>query len=123
MNAVLRFGLMRRQFKKLDQFLKTRTTKLVNSSMNDPQLFGGIILDTAACKIGKQNIYALTRASIKINPGEIRVISNCLKSFSKASFQSAFFVFHENGQYEQSNRVLLDMFEGIVDIEKNHQFS
>ena len=83
MNAVLRFGLMRRQFKKLDQFLKTRTTKLVNSSMNDPQLFGGIILDTAACKIGKQNIYALTRASIKINPGEIIAVtgkSGCGKS-------------------------------------------
>lgn len=75
MNAVLRFGLMRRQFKKLDQFLKTRTTKLVNSSMNDPQLFGGIILDTAACKIGKQNIYALTRASIRINPGEIIAVT------------------------------------------------
>ena len=75
MNAILRFGVMRRQFNKLDRFLKTRSTKQLGFSTGDTKLFGSIFLDSAACRIGTSNDLVLTRASISVNPGEIIAVT------------------------------------------------
>lgn len=75
MNALLRFGTMRKQYNKLDQFLKLRQTSRARITDSDQGIFGGILLDGGACRLGRENTLVLTRASITVDPGQIVAVT------------------------------------------------
>lgn len=75
MNAMLRLGTMRKQFNRLDQFLKLRQTSRARSSHDSQRLFGAILLDSAASRLGRDNALALTRTSLAVDPGQILAIT------------------------------------------------
>ncbi len=75
MNAMLRLSTMRKQFNRLDQFLKLRQTSRVKSSNDSQRLYGAILLDSAASRLGRDNALVLTRTSLAVDPGQILAIA------------------------------------------------
>ena len=85
MNAMVRFSTMRRQFTRLDQFLKLRQTSRLGSAEGSARLYGSILLDSAASRLGRDNSLVLTRTSLSVDPGQILAITGkagCGKSAS-----------------------------------------
>ena len=85
MNAMVRFSTMRKQFTRLDQFLKLRQTSRPTSADESQRLFGAVLLDSAASRLGRDNALVLTRTSLAVDPGQILAITGkagCGKSAS-----------------------------------------
>ena len=85
MNAMVRFETMHKQFTRLNQFLKLRQTHRPKSADGSQRLFGAILLDSAASRLGRDNALVLTRTSFAIDPGQILAITGkagCGKSAS-----------------------------------------
>ena len=85
MNAMVRYETIHKQFTKLNQFLKLRQTSRPKSSDESQRLFGAILLDSAASRLGRDNALVLTRTSFAIEPGQILAITGkagCGKSAS-----------------------------------------
>ncbi|CAK6696618.1 hypothetical protein IFHNHDMJ_02061 [Synechococcus sp. CBW1107] len=86
MSALLRYTTMRNQYQQLDQFLKIRSASQPRASQDTTsttRLRGSILLDSAACRLGTENKFAITRVSLTVSPGEILAItgnSGCGKS-------------------------------------------
>ena len=74
MNAMVRFETMRKQFTRLNQFLKLRQTSRPKSADESQRLFGAVLLDSAASRLGRDNALVLTRTSFAIDPGQILAI-------------------------------------------------
>ena len=72
MNAMVRYETMRKQFTRLNQFLKLRQTSRPKSADESQRLFGAVLLDSAASRLGRDNALVLTRTSFAIDPGQIR---------------------------------------------------
>ncbi len=78
MNALLRFATMRAQYGQLDQFLRLRPTgrpATVAHQLSALRLRGSVLLDSAACRVGQDNVLALTRASVAVAPGQILAVT------------------------------------------------
>ena len=75
MNVVIRFRTMRKRFKKLDQFLKIRQISWTSSNHESQRLYGSVLLDSAASRIGRSSSLVLTRTSIAVDPGETVAIT------------------------------------------------
>ena len=76
---------MHKQFTRLNQFLKLRQTHRPKSADGSQRLFGAILLDSAASRLGRDNALVLTRTSFAIDPGQILAITGkagCGKSAS-----------------------------------------
>jgi len=85
MNAMVRYETMRKQFTRLNQFLKLRQTSRPKSADESQRLFGAVLLDSAASRVGRDNTLVLTRTSFAIDPGQILAITGragCGKSAS-----------------------------------------
>ena len=85
MNAMVRYETMRKQFTRLNQFLKLRQTSRPKSADESQRLFGAVLLDSAASRLGRDNALVLTRTSFAIDPGQILAITGkagCGKSAS-----------------------------------------
>ena len=85
MNAMVRFSTMRKQFTRLDQFLKLRQTSRPTSADESQRLFGAVLLDSAASRLGRDNALVLARTSLAVDPGQILAITGkagCGKSAS-----------------------------------------
>ncbi len=84
MSALLRYTTMRNQYQQLDQYLKIRSsTPLIAGQSASNRLRGSILLDSAACRLGGDNKFAITRVSLSVSPGEILAVtgnSGCGKS-------------------------------------------
>ena len=85
MNAMVRYETMRKQFTRLNQFLKLRQTSRPTSTDESQRLFGAVLLDSAASRLGRDNALVLTRTSFAVDPGQILAITGkagCGKSAS-----------------------------------------
>ena len=85
MNAMVRYETMRKQFTRLNQFLNLRQTSRPKSADESQRLFGAVLLDSAASRLGRDNALVLTRTSFAIDPGQILAITGkagCGKSAS-----------------------------------------
>ncbi|MEB3264762.1 MAG: ATP-binding cassette domain-containing protein [Synechococcus sp.] len=76
MSALLRYTTMRNQYQQLDQYLKIRSsTPLISGQAASNRLRGSILLDSAACRLGGENKFAITRVSLSVSPGEILAVT------------------------------------------------
>lgn len=75
MNAMLRLGPMRKQFAQLDQFFKLRQTTPKAADSSHQRLYGSILLDSAACRLGREGCLALTRVSLSVEPGQVLALT------------------------------------------------
>ena len=75
MNAMVRYETMRKQFTRLNQFLKLRQTSRPTSTDESQRLFGAVLLDSAASRLGRDNALVLTRTSFAVDPGQILAIT------------------------------------------------
>ena len=75
MNAMLRLSSMRKQFAQLDQFFKLRQNARTAAESTHQRLYGSILMDTAACRLGRDGSLALTRVSLSVEPGQVLALT------------------------------------------------
>ena len=76
MNAMLRLESMRKQFTQLDQFLKLKqSNRLTTNTSLQQRLYGSILMDSAASRVGREGSLALTRVSLTVEPGQIVAVT------------------------------------------------
>ncbi|MCT0223648.1 ATP-binding cassette domain-containing protein [Synechococcus sp. CS-1328] len=76
MSALLRYDTMRNQYLQLDQYLKIRSASQLGGFQNTTtRLRGSILLDSAACRLGTDSKFAITRVSLSMSAGEILAVT------------------------------------------------